>query len=222
MRFRKQDLDLILVPSGLLIMFSYHLLLLHRYLKRPHTTAIGYENNDKSAWVEKIMTGGDKSDVTLAVAVIGSNQQAAIYLSTISLTLTSLIGAWLSGGGSYSTVFRGHLVYGDTSAATISVKYICLLTCFLLAFAAFVQSACHFVHAGYLITMPSSAVPIEDVKVAVVRGSEFWSLGLRAIFFALNLLLWFFGPIPMFVSSLILVFLLHFLDANTKKLHHHH
>ncbi|GMH05480.1 hypothetical protein Nepgr_007320 [Nepenthes gracilis] len=55
MAFQKEYLDLILVPSGLLLMFAYHLFLLYRYLHLPHTTVIGFENNDTKAWVERIM-----------------------------------------------------------------------------------------------------------------------------------------------------------------------
>lgn len=55
MGFQKEDLDLMLVPAGLLIMFAYHIHLLYRYLYSPHTTFMGYENNDKEGWVEAIM-----------------------------------------------------------------------------------------------------------------------------------------------------------------------
>lgn len=55
MGFEKENLDIVLVPSGLLIMFGYHLYLLYRCLYRPHTTVIGFENNDRKAWVERIM-----------------------------------------------------------------------------------------------------------------------------------------------------------------------
>lgn len=53
---------------------------------------------------------------------------------------------------------------------------------------------------------------IEFVARTVNRGSYFWSLGLRAFYFSLPLFLWLFGPIPMFVSSCVLVSLLYFLD----------
>lgn len=55
MSFQKESLDLVFVPSGLAIMFGYHLFLLYRCLKIPHTTVIGFENNDKKAWIESIM-----------------------------------------------------------------------------------------------------------------------------------------------------------------------
>ncbi|KAB1222019.1 hypothetical protein CJ030_MR2G018511 [Morella rubra] len=218
MAFQKEYLDLVLVPSGLLVMFAYHLFLLYRYLNLPHTTVMGFENHDKKAWVERIMQI-DKRDVGTALSVISSNTSAATFLASVSLTLCSLIGAWIA--NSSNSFLRSELIYGDTRPSAISIKYMCLLTCFLLAFSFFVQSARHFVHANYLISTPDSNIPARNVELSVIRGSDFWSLGLRALYFALNLLLWFFGPIPMFVSSIVMVVALHYLDTNTTLLHQH-
>lgn len=218
MGFGKDDLDLALVPSGLLIMFVYHINLLYRYLHLPHTTVIGFENNDKKAWVERVMQA-EKRDTGLVLNVISSNTSAATFLCSISLTLSSLIGAWL--GSNTNEVFQSELIYGNTNPSTMTIKYISLLTCFLLAFACFVQSARHFVHANYLISTPDSNIPAWYVEMAVIRGGDFWSLGLRALYFALTLLLWFFGPIPMFVSSVVMVMVLHYLDTNSRPMFQH-
>ncbi|GAV75086.1 DUF599 domain-containing protein [Cephalotus follicularis] len=219
MSFNKQYLDLVLVPSGLLIMFAYHLILLYRYLNLPHTTVIGFENNDKRAWVQRIMQA-DRGNVGIALTVITSNISATTFFATISLTLSSLIGAWL-GTSSTNQVFQSELIYGDTRVITISMKYICLIACFLLAFSCFVQATRNFVHANYLISLPGSDVPVKNVEKAVLRGGDCWSAGLRALYFALVLLPWFFGPIPMFVSSVFMVILLNYLDTNTTPLHQH-
>ncbi|MBA0627518.1 hypothetical protein Godav_005023 [Gossypium davidsonii] len=238
MSFEKENLDLILVPAGLLIMFAYHLFLLYRYIHRPHTTVIGFENTDKEAWVERVLqvmvtpflnsinasfirvyVFADKEAISNALTVIASNTSAATFLCSVCLTLSSLIGAWL--GNSSNNFFVSNLIYGDTRQSTMSIKYICILTCFFIAFCCFVQSARNFVHANYLITTPNCEVPMETVKLTVLRGGEFWSLGLRSLYFALDLILWFFGPIPMFVSSVIMVFILYYLDTNTKPLHYH-
>lgn len=53
--WRKENLDIVLVPVSLLIMFGYHLFLLYRYLRLPKSTVIGYENYNKRAWVERMM-----------------------------------------------------------------------------------------------------------------------------------------------------------------------
>ncbi|KAE9599263.1 hypothetical protein Lalb_Chr15g0089641 [Lupinus albus] len=214
-KFHKEYLDLILVPIGLLIMFGYHLYLLHKYLNRPHSTVIGFENNDRKAWVERIMQA-EKKDVGTALSVIQSNISAATYLASVSLTLCSLIGAWIA--NSSNIFFKSQLIYGDTRPTTVSIKYICLLTSFLLAFACFIQSTRHFVHATYLISIPDSSIPVSNVEIAVIRGSDFWALGLRALYFALDLLLWFFGPIPMFICSVVMVMALHYLDSNSRPL----
>lgn len=218
MGFEKKDLDLVLVPSGLLIMFGYHLFLLHRYLHQPHTTVMGFENHSKRFWVQANMQGENR-DFGTCLAVISSNIGAATFLSSVSLTISSLIGAWIS--NTTNNFFQSDLVYGDTRPITISIKYICLLICFLLAFSCFVQSARHFVHANYLISTPSPSILPKSVESAVIRGGDFWSVGLRALYFALNLLLWFFGPIPMFVCSLVMVLFLHYLDSNTAPLIEH-
>nr|DAD22759.1 TPA_asm: hypothetical protein HUJ06_024222 [Nelumbo nucifera] len=135
----------------------------------------------------------------------------------MSITLSSLIGAWVA--SSSQSIFMNDLVYGDTRQSTISIKYISLLSFFLIAFAAFVQSARYFVHANFLISTPYTDMPIKYVQMAVIRGSNYWALGLRALYFAISLLLWVFGPIPMFASSVIMVVLLHIVDSNSIPLH---
>ena len=153
-----------------------------------------------------------EKNVSTALTVINSNTNASIYLATISLTLCSIIGVWIA--NSASVVFV-NIIIGDTSQSTMAIKFITLLTCFLLAFSCFVQSARHLVHASYLISNPSNDVSASSVESSVIRGGELWSLGLRALYFALNLLLWFFGPIPMFICSVCIVILLHCLESNS-------
>ncbi|CAK9179342.1 unnamed protein product [Ilex paraguariensis] len=214
--WRKEYLDLVLVPVGLLIMFGYHLFLLYRVLNLPETTSIGYENHNKKAWVERIMQVEAK-DRGFAISVISSNISAATSLSSICLVLSSLIGAWL--GSSSDNIFTSNLIYGDVRSSTVSIKYITLLSCFLLAFTAFVQTTRCFAHAIFLISMPNTDIPATYVEKEMVRGSNYWEVGLRAIYFATTLLLWIFGPIPMFVSVVVMVAVLHNLDTNSTPLH---
>ncbi|CAI9088731.1 OLC1v1023152C2 [Oldenlandia corymbosa var. corymbosa] len=212
MGWRKEYLDLVLAPLSLFIMFGYHLFLLYRYLKHPKSTVIGYENHNKRAWVDKMMEIDAKERP--AISVLGNSISAAATLSSISLVLSSLIGAWL--GSSNQTVFTSNLIYGDTSPSIISIKYISLLICFLVAFGAFVHGTRCFVHASYLMTMPINAgIPVGYIEKEVIRGNHFYEFGMRALYFSTTFLVWVFGPIPMFVSSLVMVILLHNLDTNS-------
>ncbi|KAL3821223.1 hypothetical protein ACJIZ3_007128 [Penstemon smallii] len=214
--WKKDYLDVLLVPFGLLFMFGYHLFLLYRYLKCPHTTDIGYENHNKRAWVARMLQV-DIKERGPAVSVISSNISAATALTSISLVLSSLIGAWI--GSTKMNLFTGGYIYGSISPSIVYIKYISLLSCFLVAFACFFQTTRHFVHASFLISMPNSDVPVSCVQREVIKGSNFWLIGIRSLYFATNLLLWVFGPIPMFICSVIMVGVLFNFDRNTTPLH---
>lgn len=262
MAFPQEDLDLVLVPIGLLLMFTYNLFFLYRYLRFPKTTVMGVENEDKRAWVEAILQvymqvyfqevlslivwtanllfdrvndlvlsttvvlqivvlanlcrQGNVEEKSVGVSVVTSNVSAATFFASLCLTLCSLLGAWIANSPSSTNIFDSVLLFGDPKPSTAAIKHLCLILCFLVSFACFLQSARHHVHASYLITTPTtpgSLVDPEDVKVVVIRGGEFWSLGHRSLYFALSLLLWFFGPVPMFASSVVLVMILHHHDA---------
>ncbi|XP_031502701.1 uncharacterized protein LOC116265871 [Nymphaea colorata] len=213
----KAFLDVMLVPTSLVVMFGYHLFLLYRILRRPETTVVGYENHNKMEWVERMMQGGPEATRT-ALAVIATNLSAATVSASLSIALASLIGAWIGSNSLSSKLFTGAVIYGDVSPSTEGVKYVTLLACFLLAFTFFIQSARHFVHANFLISTPGCEIPVTYVQRAVVWGGNFWSLGLRALYFATIFLLWIFGPIPMFVTSIFMVTTLHVLDTNSTPL----
>ncbi|KAM1384490.1 hypothetical protein PS2_036431 [Malus domestica] len=152
LHFQKEYLDVVLVPSGLLIMLIYHFFLLYKYVNYPLSTAVGSENNDKKVWVGKILQGEDvqvAKKVKTALDVISSNTSATTPLASISLTLCALIGAWMA--NSNNNNFPKQIIYGNTNPSTISIK---------------------------------------------------------ALYFALNFLLWFSGPIPMFTSSVATVVIL--------------
>ncbi|PIN03571.1 hypothetical protein CDL12_23903 [Handroanthus impetiginosus] len=213
----KEDyLDVVLVPCGLILMFGYHLFLLYRYLKCPQTTVIGYENHNKRAWVERTFQV-ELKDRGPAVSVITSNITAAVALSSISLVLSSLIGAWI--GSSTANLFTSSYIYGSRSLSIVYIKYISLLSCFLIGFACFVQTIWHFVHANFLISMLNDDVPVIMVEREVIKGSVFWLAGLRSLYFATALLVWIFGPIPMFFCSVFMVGVLVVLDRNRMPLH---
>lgn len=217
MMMQKSSLDLVLVPCGLVIMFGYHLILLYRILRRPAATVIGYENHNKLAWVRR-MVQASPDETGLALSVISSNISASTNLASLCIALGSLIGAWVS---STSKVFMTELVYGDRTQAMATVKYISLLVCFLVSFTCFIHSARYYVQASFLITTLDSDVPASYIQHAVIRGGNFWSMGLRALYFATTLLMWIFGPIPMFACSVLMVFILHLLDSNSLPLHNH-
>lgn len=217
---KKEDLDFILVPSGLLIMVFYHVWLVYRILRHPAKTVIGINAMNRRIWVQNIMEDTAKNGI-LAVQTLRNNIMASTLLASTAIMLTSLIAALMTASitGS-SQVLRGSsIVFGDRSDLGLSIKFFAILVCFILAFLLNVQSVRYYSHASILITVPIKRQRIapefaaEYVSRALNKGSYFWSLGLHAFYISLPLFLWVFGPIPMILCSLILVCLLYFLDV---------
>ncbi|KAL6541445.1 hypothetical protein OROGR_010931 [Orobanche gracilis] len=217
----KMILDYVLVPVGLLVMVVYHMWLLRQISRRPATTVLGVNAANRRLWVRAMMEDTAKNGI-LAVQTLRNNIMASTLLATMSIMLSSVIAVLMSGGsGSHG------LIYRDNSKLGFSLKFFSIQVCFLSAFLLYVQSIRYYSHASMLINVPNNIrkeknstrnllkdyVTVEYVSGTVNRGSHFWSLGLRAFYFSLPLFLWIFGPIPMFLCCVLLVFLLYFLDV---------
>ncbi|OAY69243.1 hypothetical protein ACMD2_26732 [Ananas comosus] len=199
MLLNKGSIDLVLVPSGLVIMFGYHLFLLYRILRCPHTTVIGYENHNKRAWVERML------------------QTASTNLASLSIALGSLIGTWA--GGSTSKTLMAEVVYGRHEPVHGLREIHFLLVCFLAAFTCFIHPPDISTNSSTILVCAKKKEENLNYQKIVIRGGNFWSMGLRALYFATALLLWIFGPIPMFACSVFTVAVLHMLDSNSTPLH---
>ena len=150
----------------------------------------------------------------LAVQTLKNNIMASTLLASIAIMLSSLIAVLMT---SRSWDKSALLVFGDVSELGFSIKFFSILVCFLVAFLFNVQSIRYYSHASILINVPFKKMSIdhhyqhltsEYVAKTVNRGSYFWSLGLRACYLSFPLFLWIFGPIPMFLSCFVLVFML--------------
>ncbi|PIN08874.1 hypothetical protein CDL12_18547 [Handroanthus impetiginosus] len=218
----RQFLDFILVPLGLLVMVGYHVWLLRHILRRPNTTVVGVNAVNRRLWVRAMMEDTAKNGI-LAVQTLRNNIMASTVLASTAIMLSSVIAVLMSGNGGGGGGVGGHrpigAVYGDNSKLGLSIKFFAILVCFLVAFLLNIQSIRYYSHASILINVPKrkmgsnqDCVPVEYVGRIVNKGSYFWSLGLRVFYFSFPLFLWIFGPIPMFLCCLVLVFMLYFLD----------
>ncbi|KAK9714072.1 hypothetical protein RND81_06G069900 [Saponaria officinalis] len=203
--FTERYLDYILVPSGLFVMIAYHAWLLFNITRRPSRTVIGLNTMCRHRWVYNIMSDQTKNGI-LGVQTLRNNLMASTLLATISITLSSLIGAVISSSSKPS----------DVTYTIHQVKYFSVLICFLAAFFCNMQCVRYYSHSSFLLNVPlpdGKDEFIEYVAQTLNRGSLFWSLGLRAFYFSFPLLLWIFGPIPMFACSCLISFSLYFLDT---------
>ncbi|KAJ4774733.1 hypothetical protein LUZ62_016328 [Rhynchospora pubera] len=223
----KQELDCVLVPIGILALLGYHLWLLYRVVKHPSTTVIGINSMNRRLWVQFVMQDPAKYGV-LAVQSLRNNIMASTLLASTAIMLSSIIAILMTNNNGATTggIRGGALILGNTTQLGLSVKCFSILVCFLLAFFLNLQSIRYYSHGSILINVPFSQLYTSDplpagpaakyVANVINRGSYFWSLGLRALYFSLPIFLWIFGPIPMLACCLMLVSVLYFLDVYTK------
>ncbi|RXH95324.1 hypothetical protein DVH24_025008 [Malus domestica] len=203
--------------DGLLLMAAYHLWLLCRIVKQPNKTVIGINSINRRFWVQAMMDDAPKNGI-LPVQTLRNNIMASTVLASTAIMLCSLIALLMTSSN------RGaFFVFGNRSEFAFSIKFFAILVCFLVAFLFNVQSIRYYSHASMLINAPfkkmmspphhkQQYLTQEYVATTVNRGSYFWSLGLRAFYFSFPLFLWIFGPISMFLSCVVLVIMLYFLD----------
>ncbi|XP_075476480.1 uncharacterized protein LOC142517872 [Primulina tabacum] len=215
----EQILDYVLVPLGLTLMVAYHIWLLRQIITRPATTVVGINAINRRLWVRAMMEDPSKNGI-LSVQTLRNNIMASTLLASTAIMLSSLIAVLMTGSGGDNRPMK--VIYGDRSELGFSIKFFSILVCFLVAFLLNVQSIRYYSHASILINVPNvlnnkkdyrNCASAEYVGRIVNRGSYFWSLGLRAFYFSFPLFLWIFGPIPMFLCCVVLVFLLYFLDV---------
>ncbi|XP_057419236.1 uncharacterized protein LOC130713490 [Lotus japonicus] len=207
-----QDLDWILVPLGVLVLGIYHVWLLYTLIHYPSRTVIGLNAQTRYQWALYLMNDPLKNGI-LAVQTIRNNMMASTLLATTAITLSSLIGVFASND------LETQLVYGNRTSITASIKRLSMSLCFLVAFLCNMQSIRYYAQASFLITTPALKGKkdfIEYVAKTLDRGSYAWSLGLRSFYLSIPLVLWIYGPIPMFVCSCLTSLTLYFLDTTTQ------
>lgn len=211
-----ENLDMVLVPTGIFFLLAYHVYLLYRIIKDPDSTVVGFENGNRQVWVQQMMQNMP-TYTSLALQVVSNNITSAVYLASLSLTISSLIGTIVAFAAENSSTTSSNrlvneIIFGHKSSFLSSIKYASILLCFLVSFMSYVQCARYYIHVSFLISTPNTSVPVDYIAKAVIRGSNFWALGVRAYYFAFPLLLWITGPIAMFVCSLGMISFLYFLD----------
>nr|AFK42577.1 unknown [Medicago truncatula] len=207
-----EDLDYVLVPVGILVLLIYHVWLLYTIIRHPSSTVIGLNAQSRYQWTLFMMSDPMKNGV-LAVQTIRNNIMASTLLATTAITLSSLIGVFAS------NETETKLVFGNKTSPNSSIKRLFISLCFLVAFLCNMQSIRYYAHVSFLINTPALNGKkdfIEYVAKTLNRGSYSWSLGLRAFYTSIPLVLWIYGPIPMFICSCFTSFILYFLDTTTQ------
>ncbi|MGB8993130.1 MAG: DUF599 domain-containing protein [Desulfobaccales bacterium] len=204
--------EFLLTAASFLILATYHLRWLYRIYRKPMTTAVGITNHLRGHWVESIMQ--DQRDI-LAVQTLRNWVMAASFLaSTGILICIGLLSVAASPQKmaeitpSLNELVREHRVLW-------LFKLMVLIVDFFFIFFSFCLAIRYFNHVNFMINVPSTLahkITPEYITVILNRGMMHYTMGMRGYYFSVLLFLWLFGPIWMFIGTIIMTIILYHLD----------
>lgn len=217
MRLSLKELDIMdaaCVPTGFFIFICYHIQLFYRIQKYPSTTVQGTNQLCRQTWVQ-YMRKDPARNANVAVNAIRNGLMASSLLATTTITLCTIIAAII-------THSNGITSSNSNSGAPItpSPQLFSVFTCLLISFLCNLQTLRFSCFVSFPVCLPLSddkslGLSPEYVFDSFDKSYVFWSLGVRAFFFNIPMLLWLFGPVYMLLASLAMVIALHFLDTNS-------
>jgi uncharacterized membrane protein len=207
------QVDVACFALSALALVLYHLYLRRRLKRDPAYTVQAVNTLARTAWVENVMGGG--KDI-LAVQTLRNSTMAATFLASTAVLL--VMGTLtLSGQGvQLETSWHALNTVGAVHSEVWIFKLLLLLLDFFVAFFSFTSAVRLFNHVGYMINVPLSlqhkAISPERVAVHLNRAGNYYSIGMRAYYFAVPLVFWLFGPVFMLVATLALIVVLYLHD----------
>jgi uncharacterized membrane protein len=202
-----------LALSGTLIA-AYHAYVRLRLRRDPHYTIQAVNRAARAAWVESVMR--DESRLVLAVQTLRNSTMAATFLASTAILL--IIGTLNLSSMSESSaeIGRSASFMGTQHADLWLGKLLLLVADFFVAFFSFSTSIRFFNHVGYHVSLPHDLRPagLTPTRVAMHlnRAGRYFSIGMRAYYFAVPLLFWLFGPHMLLLAAVVLCVTLYRLD----------
>jgi uncharacterized membrane protein len=211
--------DLAALAISVLLLVLYQVFLARKEKRDPTCTVQAVNIIARTAWVENIMREG--KDI-LAVQTLRNSTMAATFLASTAVLL--IIGVLsLSGqADKLETTWHALNVLGARHSELYMAKLLLLLIDLFFAFFSFSMSIRIFNHVGFMINVPLAmnhkAISPGHVAVHLNRAGRFYSLGMRAYYYAVPLLFWVFGPLFMLAATVGLIMVLYRLDRAPKVL----
>ncbi|OIT33202.1 PREDICTED: uncharacterized protein LOC109206290 [Nicotiana attenuata] len=201
-------LDTILVPLSLFITIGYHFYLWHHLKHKPSRTTIGMNMLKKRSWLRELNQGNEKKG-TLAVQSLRNTLMETILTATITMIITLALAALTNNTYNVRNLFTSAF-FGSQTGKIIVLKYGSATIFLLASFLSSSLALSYLIDANFLVNaLGEFSINPMYTETLFERGFTLAFVGDRVLCMAFPLLLWMFGPVPVVVSSLALVWGLH-------------
>lgn len=209
--------DIVGFSASLALLVIYQGYLRYRLSQDPGYTVQRVNNLVRAAWVEEIMR---RREGVLAVQTLRNSMMAAVFLASTAVLMIIGVLTLSEQGDKLRTTWQALDVFGAADSRLWLTKMLLLLIDLLFAFFSFAMAIRLFHHVGYMINAPQNqglvAADPAHVSGHLNRAGHFYSIGMRAYYYTVPLLLWLFGPHFMFAGSVGLVISLYYIDRTPR------
>lgn len=190
----------------------YHLHYVYLIKHAPMQTAVGITRYLRSLWVETVME--QKRDV-LAVQTLRNWVMASSFLASTAILISLGILSYIFQHKAISELpFSFTRIVSNIENIDI-LKILILFMIFAFAFFNFTLSIRYYNHVNFMINVPldrHSMVNVEYVTRTLNLGMIHYTLGMRGYYLSGPFFLWLFGPVWMFLGSILVLVVLYKID----------
>lgn len=206
--------DIVSLVISIALITVYHVYLRLRLRRNPAYTVQSVNRAARSAWVRHIMS--DPKYAIIGVQTLRNSTMAATFLASTAVLLVIGTLTLSEQSDKLTNTWHSLNVLGSAHPGVWIGKLLFLLSDFFVAFFSFAMSVRLFNHVGYQLNVPSGDRPrgLNPLSVAVHlnRAGYYYSIGMRAYYFAVPLVFWLFGPHFMVASTLVLIVVMYHID----------
>jgi uncharacterized membrane protein len=204
--------EIVFGGATFVVLTTYHIYWLYQVRKVPLQTYRGVTRHLRKVWVESVIK--EKRDI-LSVQTLRNWIMASSFLASTAMII---------GLGLLSLLFRpDHITevpFDFTQTFShmknlFMVKLLVLMVHFFFAFFSFTLSIRYLNQINFMINVPVECDPFlstDFIAKTLDTGMLHYTLGMRAFYLSVVVVLWLFGPVWMFLGSLVLTFVLYQLD----------
>ncbi|MHC1742138.1 MAG: DUF599 domain-containing protein [Syntrophobacteraceae bacterium] len=204
--------EIVFGAATFFVLTSYHAYWLYQVRRAPFHTYLGLTKHMRHIWVESIIR--EKRDI-LSVQTLRNWIMASSFLASTSMLLGLGILSFVFKADHISEIpfeltqlfSRMHTLY--------MAKMMLLMVHFFFAFFSFTLSIRYMNQVNFMINVPEECDPMltpNFIAHTLDMGMIHYTVGMRALYLSVVVTLWLFGPLWMFLGSLVLVFVLYQLD----------
>ena len=204
--------EIMLVVSAAVVIIAYHVHLYTKVRRDPLTTAVGITNHARQMWVKGVIR--DRRDI-MAVQTLRNQVMAATFLASTAILISLGLFSAAFRPGVFSDISHALNLLGTKTETLWMFKLMLLGILFFVTFFNFTLAIRYYNHAGFMINtfeQNDATVSEEAVTQVVNHAALHYTIGMRGFYLSVPLALWLFGPVWMFLGSLVLVAVLYRLD----------